>query len=58
LQTSCSELNGSIVSSLQGLSPKELKSYEEMNSGGSKKKKKKAKEEVNYLLMTVIEVKQ
>ena len=33
----------------QGLSPKELKSYEEMNSsGGSKKKKKKAKHEVKY----------
>jgi len=35
------------------LSPKELKSYEEMNStGGSKKKKKKAKQEVNYLLIS------
>jgi len=34
----------------QGLSPKELRSYEEMNSSGrSKKKKKKAKQEVNCL---------
>jgi len=35
---------------LQGLSPKELRSYEEMNSTGrSRKKKKKVKQEVTCL---------
>jgi len=34
------------MATLQGLSPNELKSFEEMNSTGRSKKKRKTKEEV------------